>query len=112
MPYDEQFCDRIEPMIMMREGVSKKNMFGGIAFLINGNMSIGIWKDLLVVRLTKEKADEHLQKKNVRPMDITGKPMKGWIFVEPEGYKQDKDLWNWIEEGYEFANSLPPKQKK
>lgn len=112
MPYNEKLHERMESMIMMREGVSQKNMFGGIAFLVNGNMSVGIWKDLLVVRLTKEQADEHLKEKNVRPMDITGKPMKGWLFVDPTAYKSDEDLWKWIEEGYDFANALPPKTKK
>lgn len=85
-------------------------MFGGIAFLVYGNMSVGIWKDALIVRTRPEEAAVQLQRPHVRPMDITGKPMKGWLLVEPERFVDDTDLLQWIEMGYAFAIALPPKK--
>lgn len=111
MPYDETLADRMRPVLLTRSNVQEKSMFGGIAFLVNGNMCCGIWKDLLVIRLDKEEGTAALQEPHVRVMDITGRPMKGWLFVEKKGYAQDKDLFSWIERAYEFASSLKPKQK-
>lgn len=110
LPYDHALAERMRPAILPRAGTSEKNMFGGIGFFVFGNMCCGIWKDLLVVRLSPTEASEALKEKNVRVMDLTGKPMKGWLFVEPEGIKHDKDLLAWIERSYTFASSLPHKQ--
>ena len=109
MPYSEPLAERMRPMLSPRPGVSEKKMFGGIAFTVHGNMCCGIWKDLLVIRLSKEEGAEALSEKHTREMDITGKPMAGWIFVEPAGYKKDSDLLAWIERAYAFASSLPKK---
>ncbi len=99
----------MRPMLLPRAGISEKNMFGGIAVLVHGNMCCGVWKDLLVIRLSVDEATIELKKPHVRLMDITGKPMKGWLFVEPEGYKKDADLFLWIEKAFSFASSLPSK---
>lgn len=109
MPYSDVLAERMRPVLLTRPGVAEKSMFGGIAFLVHGNMCCGIWNDLLVVRLGKEEGLEALQQPHVRVMDITGKPMRGWLFVEPAGYKADKDLFTWIERAYIFATSLPKK---
>ena len=111
MPYDEALAERMRPMLLTRTGVSEKSMFGGIAFLVNGNMCCGIWKDQLVIRLDKDEGTKALEEPHVRVMDITGRPMKGWLFVDHAGYKADKDLFGWIERAHAFASSLEPKKK-
>lgn len=109
MPYDKTLAERMRPMLLPRAGISEKNMFGGIAFLVYGNMCCGIWKDLLVIRLSVDEATIELKKPHVRVMDITGKPMKGWLLIEPRGYKKGADLFSWIEKAFSFASSLPAK---
>ena len=112
MPYDIVLAERMRPYLLPRVGVSEKAMFGGIAFLLHGNMCCGIWKDLLVIRLSVEEGTKALKKPHVRVMDITGQPMKGWVFVEPMGCKKDSDLFAWIDKAFEFASSLPSKKKR
>ena len=109
MPYDSVLAERMRPYLLPRAGVSEKAMFGGIAFLVYGNMCCGIWKNLLVIRLSVDDGTKALKKPHVRPMDITGRPMKGWMFVESMGYKKDSDLYAWIDKALEFASSLPKK---
>ena len=109
MPYDSVLAERMRPYLLPRAGVSEKAMFGGIAFLVHGNTCCGIWKNLLVIRLSVDDGTKALKKPHVRVMDITGKPMKGWLFVELMGYKKDSDLYIWIEKALEFASSLPKK---
>lgn len=109
MPYNEALAERIRPVLLTRPAVTEKGMFGGIAFFVHGNMCCGIWKNLLVVRLAKDEAAEYVTQPHIREMDITGKPMKGWIFVEPTGCQADEDLFTWIERAFAFASHLPPK---
>ena len=109
MPYDSVLAERLRPNLLVRTDVQEKSMFGGIAFLVNGNMCCGVWKDLLVIRLSKEEGEAALSESNVRVMDITGRPMKGWLFVEPAGYRDDASLASWVERAYGFASSLPKK---
>lgn len=108
MAYDEALADRMRPLLLTRPGVIEKNMFGGIGFMMNGNMCCGIWHDLLVIRVGVDQATAALKKPHVRPMDITGKPMKGWLFVEPKGYAKDQ-LLGWIEQAFAFASGLKRK---
>lgn len=84
-------------------------MFGGIGFLLNGNMLVGVWKDSLIVRLGVEAGDEALRETHVRPFDITGKPMRGWVMVEPDGVEDDVGLRNWIQRAIKFVEKLPSK---
>lgn len=84
-------------------------MFGGVGFLINGNMSCGVHKQDLIVRLSNDDFEAALKVPNVRVFDMTGRPMKGWILVSAGGYKSDKSLQGWIQRSVSFAKSLPPK---
>jgi len=87
----------------------EKNMFGGVGFLLNGNMACGVNKDNLIVRVDPEKHSELLENPHAKPFDLTGRPMKGWLMVEPQGYNTPKQLGAWIKEGVGFALTLPPK---
>ena len=84
-------------------------MFGGIAFMLSGNMAVGVNKDDLMVRIDPDDHDEALAQPGVRVFDMTGRPMKGWILVAPEATEDDTDLQRWVEAGLDFAGSLPPK---
>jgi hypothetical protein len=84
-------------------------MFGGIAFMLNGNMCCGVVKDDLMVRLAPDRSEEALQLPHARPMDFTGRPMKGFVFVEPAGVATDEALREWVKRGVEFASTLPAK---
>ena len=100
---------RIRPFMKRRKGYSEKQMFGGVCFMINGNMCVGPWKGALIVRLNKDKHEETQSEPHVKPMDITGKVMKGWARVEPAGIESDQDLKAWVERAVKFVRSLPPK---
>lgn len=84
-------------------------MFGGVAFLLHGNMLVGVWKDMLIVRLGPEKGNEALREPHVREFDIIGRPMKGWVMVEPDGVEDDRQLQSWIARATEFVSTLPAK---
>jgi len=85
-------------------------MFGGVGFLLHGNMVVGIWKNSLIVRLAPEVAESALKEPNVVPFDITGPPMKGWVMVEPDGIETDEHLADWIRQSEKFVCTLPRKQ--
>ena len=106
---DELLVECVRRVLKRRKGVTEKKMFGGVCFMINGNMCVGPWKGSLIVRLPKEKHDETQAEPFVHPMDITGKVMKGWARVEPAGIADDEDLKSWVRRGTRFAASLPPK---
>jgi TfoX/Sxy family transcriptional regulator of competence genes len=109
MAYDEGLAERIRVVLGERQGVSEKRMFGGIAFTIGGHMCVGIVKDELMVRVGKD-AHEHLVRQpHARPMDFTGRPMKGFLYVASPGLERDVDLERWVERGVEYAISLPAK---
>lgn len=105
----EALVARIRPFLKRRKGYSEKKMFGSVCFMIDGNMCVGPWKGSMIVRLDKSKHDETQSEPHVKPMDITGKVMKGWAIVEPPGIAADDDLKAWIDRGVKFARSLPPK---
>jgi len=109
MTDDEVLIDRIRPLFERRKGSSEKKMFGGVCFVINGNMCVGSWKGSLVVRLDREKHEETQSEPHVKPMDITGKVMKGWALIEPVGIESDDNLKAWVRRAARFAGSLPPK---
>ncbi len=109
MPYNEQIETRIMKIISSWENTDHKNMFGGVCHLLNGNMFCGVYKNFLILRLGKEKGKKALSLQHVRPFDITGKPMKGWIMLEQDGFHKDRDLSNWLNQAKEFVSSLPPK---
>ena len=109
MPYDAALEDRIEDIIHRWDGMEKKKMFGGICYLVNGNMSFGVWKDYLIVRMAPALAAEKLNDAHVKKFDITGKPMRGWVMVERDSWIDDAELAEWLDIGRSFASSLPRK---
>ena len=109
MAYNEELAARMLAKLKSSRGVTEKKMFGGVGFLVNGNMACGIIKDDLIVRLSEEEFIKALKRKNVRVFDYSGRPMTGWIYVSAEGYKSDKALEGWIDKGVTFAKSLPKK---
>ena len=109
MAYDEGLAQRIRELLPVEESLVEKKMFGGVGFMLHGNMACGVNKEDLIVRVGPDGYDEALARANARPFDFTGRPMKGWITVGPEGYESDEDLQVWVKQGIEFALSLPPK---
>lgn len=109
MPYDEQLASRIETILGDQPDLEAKKMFGGVGFMVHGNMACGVHKDMLVVRVGSDKHDEAMQNAHTRPFDITGKPMSGWVMVEAPGFESISDLETWVRLGLDFALSLPPK---
>jgi TfoX/Sxy family transcriptional regulator of competence genes len=112
MAYDEELQLRIQRVVAGREGVTEKRMFGGVAFLLDGKMFCGIVKDDLMVRVGPLAHEAALAEPHVRPMDFTGKPMAGYVYVEPEGLATDKALRRWVEAGLKFAATVEKKAKK
>jgi hypothetical protein len=112
MAYDEGLEARIEELLEDHVGFEKKKMFGGICYLNSGNMCFGIWKDSLIVRCGPQYHQELLGRSHVKPFDITGKAMAGWILIAPEGFEEDEELKNWIDYGIRFSSTLPPKGRK
>jgi TfoX/Sxy family transcriptional regulator of competence genes len=108
MAYDLKLADRIRSELGEVPIVEKK-MFGGVGFLLNGNLACGVNKNDLIVRVDPEKHVALLKKPHVHPFDMTGRPMKGWLVVEAEGVKTDKQLSRWLKEGVAFASTLPEK---
>lgn len=108
MAYNIKLAERIRSQLDGFPFVEKK-MFGGVGFLLNGNMACGVNKDDLIVRVDPEKHAALLKKPHARPFDLTGRPMKGWLVVAGDGVKTDKQLNTWINEGVEFALTLSPK---
>jgi TfoX/Sxy family transcriptional regulator of competence genes len=109
MAYDEQLADRIRKVLARRKAFAEKKMFGGIAFMLRGNMCCGVLNDDLILRLGPEQADKALKKLQTRPFDITGHPMRGLIMVAPHGYKTGEALRKWVRQAADFAMSLPAK---
>ena len=110
MAFDEKLAARIQNQLGKKKGLTEKKMFGGIAFLLNGNMSCGVHGDEMIVRLAPDETDAALAQEHTRVFDLSGgRPMKGWILIEPGGLKTDKALAKWVETGVTYAASLPPK---
>ena len=107
MSYSEKLDQRLSP-VMAEWGSERKKMFGGICYLINGNMMAGIYKDYLILRLGPEQAEQALSQTHVRPFDITGRPMKGWVMVAEKGMRGQR-LASWLGKARTFAEGLPPK---
>jgi len=112
MSYNEEIEAGIQSLISNWKNTERKRMFGGICHLIHGNMFCGVYKDFLIVRLGEEAAEAALRKPFVRPFDITGKPMKGWVMVEEEGWKRPSDLARWLDLARVYALTLPRKTRK
>ena len=109
MPHNEQLAARMRQHLGARPGVVEKKMFGGVAFLVHGNMCVGVHKDDLVVRIDPAESDAALAEPGVRIFDITGRPMKGWLLVNATAIANDATLAAWLDRGFTFASSLPAK---
>jgi hypothetical protein len=107
--YDHQLADDLRARVSNRPGVTEREMFGGVAFMIRGNMAVGVIGDDLMVRVGKEAHDEALGLPGTRVFDFTGRPMAGWVVVAREGFVGDDDLDAWVRRGVTYAESLPPK---
>lgn len=109
MAYDETLASRIQDILSGQPSLDAKKMFGGVGYLVQGNMACGVHKDMLIVRVGPEAFDDTMQLPHTRPFDMTGRPMKGWIMVEPAGFESEADLKQWVQTGVDFALTLPPK---
>ena len=109
MAYDENLENRILSVVDRWHGVAAKKMFGGICHLIHGNMFCGVYQAFLILRLGEAVAGEALRRQDTRPFDITGRPMKGWVMVAPEGLETEDALVGWLEKARAFALTLPAK---
>ena len=109
MAFNEALAQRMRKALARRKNIQEKKMFGGIGFLLNGNMLVGAWKDSLIVRLGPENGEEALQEPHVREFDITGRAMKGWVLVDLEGIEGDDELSTWIQRAIKFVEKLPEK---
>ncbi len=109
MAFDERLAKRIRGTLGRRKGLVEKKMFGGVAFLLNGNMCCGVHRSELIVRLAPEETASALKESHTKLFDLTGRPMKGWILVEPAGLKTDAKLGQWVSVAVKYASSLPAK---
>jgi len=109
MAFDERLAERIRGSLGRRKGFAEKKMFGGVGFLLHGNLCVGVHGSELIVRLAPEATDAVLKQANTRRFDLTGRPMKGWILVEPAGLRTDAQLGKWIAVAAKFAGALPAK---
>lgn len=109
MAYDDKLAARIRRKLHKRSGFTEKQMFGGLAFLLNGNLCCGVHGRELIVRIAPEQTDQALKQPNTRVFDLPGRPMKGWILVHPKGLTTDEALAKWIQTGMKYVASLPAK---
>lgn len=109
MAFNELLARRIRAVLARRKGIAEKKMFGGVGFLLNGNICVGVWKDSLIVRMAPDDAEAALLEPHAGPFDITGRPMKGWLLIRPDGIREDTHLSDWIQRAVSFVSKLEPK---
>lgn len=109
MAYDHETAERLRKTLKRRKGITERKMFGGIAFMLDGNMVCGVLDKDLVLRLGNDEANKARQEPWVRAMDFTGRPMRSMVYVAPEGFMDDDSLKEWINRALKFARTLPPK---
>lgn len=109
MVFSASLAARIRDALARTKGIEEKKMFGGVGFLLHGNMLVGVWKNSLIVRLGPNEGDKALLEPHVKKFDITGKAMRGWVMVEPDGMEDDGQLKEWIERAVKFVRTLPGK---
>lgn len=112
MAFDEGLAERIRDALRDTRHVSERRMFGGLAFMVDGHMAVGILGDALMARVGPPHHAQALAQPHTRPMDFTGRPMKGYVFVDPPGLARDADLARWIERCVAFVGTLPRKAAK
>jgi hypothetical protein len=109
MAFDENLAARIRAALARTKNIEEKTLFGCFCLLLNGNVLVGVWKNSLIVRLGEEQGEDALLEPHVKPFDITGKVMKGWAVVEPEGIEDDARLKDWTQRAVRFVGKLPAK---
>jgi hypothetical protein len=109
LAYDEFLADRIRQRLADQRGLTEKEMFGGLGFMLNGNICCGVIGDEMIARLGPEGAESALSDSHARPFDFTGRPMKGWIYIEAVGVDEDDALDRWVTRAIEFTTTLPKK---
>ncbi len=109
MVYSQSLAERCRIALRDQPGIAEKKMFGGVVFQLAGNILVGVWQTSLIVRLGPEPAAAALQQPHVREFDVTGRPMRGWVMVDPEGLDSVRQLAGWIEQAVRFVETLPPK---
>src|SRR5215475_10133823 len=109
MAFSAILAERIRQALARRKNVEEKKMFGGLGFLLDGNLLVGVWKESLIVRLGPDQGEEALLQPHVKEFDVTGRPMKNWVLVEPAGVEADDQLSDWIQKAVKFVGKLPPK---
>jgi TfoX/Sxy family transcriptional regulator of competence genes len=112
MAYDEKLADRIREELVDKRKVEEKQMMGGLAFMVNNKMCVGVWKDEMMCRIDPDVREEALSKTGCRVMDITGKPMKGFVLVDETGMRSKKEFDYWIELSLEFNKKAKSSKKK
>ena len=112
MAFDEGLAERTRAALGDVRGVTEIRMFGGLCFTVLGNMAVGVTGDDLMVRLAPDEGEAALAQAGVRPMDFTGRPMTGFVYVGPEGLRTERMLIRWVSRGVAFASTLPPKNPK
>ncbi len=112
MVYDEKLAGRVRKLLARRKGFDEKKMFGGLCFMLKGKMVCGVLKEDLVLRVGPESYKKALSHRHVRPMDFTGRPLKGFVFVGPGGCRTEKPLSSWIAGAVEYASTLPRNSKR
>ena len=109
MPYDEELAERVRAVLRSEPGYTEKKMFGGVCFMVGGNMAVGVTGSDLMVRPGPDDFEAALALPHARPMDFTGRPMKGFVYVDPSGLDTSQALAEWVERGASYARSLPAK---
>ena len=110
MAYDEDLANRIRELIALEAGLTEKQMFGGLAFLIGGHMSVGVsGQGGLMVRVDPAETDALVETPHARPFEMRGRPMQGWLRVDADGVRTQRELEPWVRRGVAYARSLPPK---
>ena len=110
MAYDEDVANRVRRAVASHADLSERKMFGGLCLMAGGNMFAGIIGDELMLRVGPQRFEELLAKPGARPMDFTGRPMNGYLYVSPAAFASDKDLSAWLETALSFVETLPAKQ--
>ena len=111
MAFNENLAARIREALARKKNIEEKKMFGCICFFLNGNALVGVWKDGLIARLGPDEGEAALREPHVRAFDITGRPMRNWVVVEPEGVEDDDQMKDWIQRAVKFVGKLPGKEK-
>ncbi len=111
MAYDEALAERLRSALAARGDLTEQKMFGGIAFMVGGRMAVGVVGDDLIVRVGPDGHDDAVARPHARPMDFTGRPMRGFVYVAPAGVADDRDLARWVAAGAAFAASRPPTKR-